>query len=100
MSRSPNCIWRGLLPWEFTTPKVLGVVGSSQDLSVRLRRRIREHRVVEHVGKDILELEADPLHDTNILDQPHVNVPVGQAAEHANSAGVRVETQNCRTSVA
>jgi hypothetical protein len=60
------------------------------------REWIREDGVVEHVGDDMLELQADTFRDTNVLYQSHVHVPVHQSAEHANATNVPIETQNRR----
>src|ERR1700693_5553348 len=59
--------------------------------------RICEHRVVEYVGDDVLELQADALYDMNVFHHSHVHVPVRQATEHANAASPGVETQNWGT---
>ncbi len=38
--------------------------------------RICEHRMVERVGYDILELQADALYDTKVFHHSHVHVPI------------------------
>ena len=61
------------------------------------REWIREDGVVEHVGDDIFEPQADLFCDMNIFHHSHVHVPVHQSAEHAKATRVAVETQNRRT---
>ena len=61
--------------------------------------RIRKHRVVEQVGDDILELQADALRDMNVFHQPHIHVPVRETTEHANAAGIGVEPKIAGRSV-
>ena len=63
--------------------------------SFRLSRRwIREDGVVEHVGDDVLEPQADSFCDMNVLYHSQVHVPVRQATEHAKATRVVVETEN------
>jgi len=60
----------------------------------RIQSRIKEHRVVEQIGGDELELEASALVDPNVLRHSHVHVPIREAAENANTAGASIQTQN------
>ena len=58
---------------------------------------IREYRVIEQVGHDILELEANALPDLDVFHDTKVHVPIRQTAEHANASGVGVQAKNRRT---
>ena len=70
-------------------------VNANASYSVSLKG-IREYRVIEQVGHDILELEANALPDLDVFHDTKVHVPIRQTAGRSNSLISGVETENWR----
>src|ERR1700722_2516746 len=62
--------------------------------AAHLKSRIGELHVVQSVEAEELELRAESLGEPDVLAQAHIQVPVGQAADRANTGILTVKPQN------
>lgn len=87
---------------ELQLPGVIALLVDHAEVRYVVRGRteagIKEHRVIEHVVGDELELGINPLPDLDVLGHPHVHIPVRQTADHRPvAASSLVQAQNRRT---